>query len=200
MAFHPTGPDLFVAGQLETVSRAAVLVHALALVSMLTLFLGALALTRRAASPDRLAIAALVAFGFASVAGMIAATMNGFIAPGLARQIIASESLPVNQAWRIALNYTGRVNQAFAQVLVVASSIAIMLWSAAILRNRALALGIAIYGLVLGPVIVLALASGRLRLHVHGFGLVMILQSVWLITVGALMWRPKPTSSHANLR
>src|SRR5215467_10544934 len=110
MAFHPTGSDLFVAGRLETVLRVAALVHALALVSMLALFLGAIGLTRRATSPDRLAVAALVAFGFASVAGMIAATMSGFIAPGLARQIIAADAPAANQAWRIALNYTGRVN------------------------------------------------------------------------------------------
>jgi hypothetical protein len=33
--------------------------------------------------------------------------------------------------------------------------------------------------------------SGHLRLDVHGFGLVVLGQAVWFITVGTLLWRLK---------
>jgi hypothetical protein len=167
--------------------------------SMPVLFLGALALSQRVAMPDRIATGALVVFAFALAAGMAAATVSGLVAPGLAREIIRA-SPPASDGWKIVFNYNGRVNQGFAQVLVAASSAAIVLWSAAILRSRAIAWGVAAYGLLIGPVIVIALASGQLRLHVHGFGLVVVLQAVWFMIVGALMWRPRPASIRPEAR
>jgi len=196
MIFHPTGHDLFGVGQLESVSRILIAVHALALLSMPVLFLGALALSQRVAMPDRVAIAALVVFSFALAAGMTAATVSGLVAPGLAREIIRGGA--AGDVWKIVFNYNGRVIQGFAQVFVAASSGAIVLWSASILRSRALGRGVAIYGLLIGPVIVIALASGHLKLRVHGFGLVVVLQAVWLIIVGVLMWLPRPTSTRAE--
>ncbi len=46
MSQHPTAEDLFAPGQLAPMSRMLILVHALALVSLPVLFLGALALWR----------------------------------------------------------------------------------------------------------------------------------------------------------
>ncbi|HME91451.1 MAG TPA: hypothetical protein VKE49_08500 [Myxococcaceae bacterium] len=189
MAFHPSGRDFFVPGQLDSVTRMNIGVHALAIASMPFLFLGALALSRRLSSPDRLAIAGLVVFGFALAAGMAAGTVSGFVAPSLAREIITTAS-PITEGWRIVAKYNGRLNHAFAAVLAVASSGAIVLWSASIVKNRALALGIGIYGLVLGPAIVIALVSG-LPFSVHGFGLVILGQTIWFIAVGILLWRPR---------
>ncbi|MFY9527962.1 MAG: hypothetical protein WBC04_19590 [Candidatus Acidiferrales bacterium] len=42
-------------------------------------------------------------------------------------------------------NYNFRQNQAFAQLYVAASSVAIVLWSASIMRSRTLAGGVAIH-------------------------------------------------------
>lgn len=53
--------------------------------------------------------------------------------------------------------------------------------------DGALARGIGIYGLFLSPVIILALLSGHLHLDVHGFGMVVLGQSIWLIVCGALL-------------
>jgi hypothetical protein len=55
------------------------------------------------------------------------------------------------------------VNQAYAQVFVAASSVAIAMWSGSILRSR-LARGLGIYGCILGLVTLFALFSGRLSL------------------------------------
>src|SRR5262249_54038726 len=57
MAFHPSGRDFFVPGQLDSVTRMNIGVHALAIASMPFLFLGALALSRRLSSSRRLGIA-----------------------------------------------------------------------------------------------------------------------------------------------
>ncbi len=84
--------------------------------------------------------------------------------------------------------YNFYVNQGYAQVFVAASSVAILLWSIAILRKRDLSWGLGIYGCVLGTVTLLALFSGHLRLDTHGFGAVAVGQAIWFIVAGALLW------------
>ena len=82
MALHPTGHDL-VSEHAASMMQLNVAVHTLALVCVPILFLGALGLTQRLASPNRLALSGLVLFGFAEVAVMIAAAASGLITPGL---------------------------------------------------------------------------------------------------------------------
>lgn len=188
MSIHPSGHDLFAPGQFTAMARLAVVAHALALASVPVSFLGAMALSRRLATPDRLALAALVTYAFASVAVMSAAVVSGLVGPTLVRQILAAEP-PVKTGWEIVFRYNGLLNQAFARVYVVASSIAIIFWSASILRSSALARGVGIWGCLVGPMILIALFSGHLTLGVHGFGLVMLAQASWFIAVGALMLR-----------
>jgi hypothetical protein len=188
MSLHPTGQDLFAPGQLAPIAHLTVTVHTLALMSMPVLFFGALGLSQHLGVSDRFSIAALVAYGFAMGAGMNAAVFSGLVAPSLARNILASDSSAA-ETWRIAFHYNGALNQGFARVFVVASSVAILLWSSSILRGAALSRGVAIYGCILGPVTVIAVLSGHLRLDVHGFGMVVLGQAVWLIIVGVLLCR-----------
>jgi hypothetical protein len=108
----------------------------------------------------------------------------------LLRQIVSSAGSPqAIDGWRMMSGYNFYVNQAYAQVFVAASSVAIVLWSASIWRSRELARGLAIYGCILGPVTVLAFFSGRLNLDAHGFGIVIFGQAGWFIVAGALLWR-----------
>ncbi len=189
MALHPTVRDLFAPDKLAPMALLLIGVHALAVVSLPVLFLGALALSRRVASPDRLAIAALVVYGFALTAVLVAAVVDGFVVPSLAREIMTTAP-PASEGWRIALYYNGFLNQAFARVFFVASSTSIVLWSASILRTQALAPGVAFYGLLVGPVVIIAVVSG-LRLDPHGAGSLILGQSLWFIVVGILLWKSK---------
>jgi len=190
MALHPVGHDLLVPGQFDRIARLVVAVHTLALVCIPVMFLGAMGLSRRLASPDRLSLCAVVAYGFAGVAAMNAAAVSGFVAPGIARQMAAATSTreAVN-AWSMLFTYSGTLNQAFAMVFVVASSAALVLWSAGILRNGVFSRGVGIYGCVLGPLTVVAVLSGHLRLNVHGFGLVVLGQAIWFVVAGVLLCR-----------
>ncbi|HEY7405086.1 MAG TPA: hypothetical protein VIB39_16285 [Candidatus Angelobacter sp.] len=196
MALHPTAHDLTAPGHSEAMSQLNVAVHSLALVCIPILFLGAIGLTKRLNAPDRLALAGLVLFGFAEVAVMIAAVASGLIAPGLIHHMMAAEPGTAS-VWTAVLALNGHINQAFALVFVVASSAAIVLWSSAILENRAFVRVLGIYGWVLGPVTILAVVSGHLRLNVHGFGLVVLLQAIWFITAAVQLWRSNDASSQS---
>ncbi len=189
MSLHPTVRDLSAPDKLAPMALLLVAVHALAVASMPVLFLGALALSRRLASPDRLALAALVVYGFALAAVLVAAVVDGFVVPSLAREIMTAPP-PATEEWRIA-HYNGLLNQSFARVFLVASSTSIVLWSVSILRSRTLAPSVAIYGLLVGPAVIAAVVSG-LRLDPHGAGSLILAQSLWFIVVGSLLWRFKP--------
>jgi len=188
MSVHPTGHDLFQPGHLEAGARIARIAHALALVSLPLAFLGALALARRLDSPQRTAIAALVVYGFALTAVMLAAIASGFVGPAVIEDSLDGPQV-ASEVWKALMHYNWALNQACAQVYVVGSSVAILLWSLAIARTRALATGLGIFGLVLAPLTILALLSGHIRLDVHGFGLIVVGQALWSISAGVSLWR-----------
>lgn len=188
MILHPTGHDLFAPEQFERVAGVASAVHALAIASMPVAFLGGLALSLRLASADRLALAALVVYGFALAAGMSAAAIDGFATISVARRM-AVASREDAEEWQRLLAFSSMLNQAFAKILAVASSVAILLWSASILKTHRLPAVFGIFGALLGAAIALAILSGNAMLDAHGFGLIVFTQSVWFGVAGALLWR-----------
>jgi len=188
MRQHPTAEDLFAPGQLASMTQMLLLVHALALVSLPVLFLGALALWRRLGSDDGLSVAGVVLYAFAMVAVMNAAVYDGLVTASVAPHIAAAAPA-ASEAWQVAFRYNGQVNQAFARVFVVASGAAIVLWSVAIIRSGALARALGWYGCLLGPITVAPVFAGHLRLDPHGFGLIVLGQAIWFVGAGAELCR-----------
>jgi hypothetical protein len=94
MAIHPTGAGSLTADQVAHLSIVSAAAHSIAMVSVLLLFLGACGLARRTASADRLSFAAIVTYGFACVAIVIAAAVSGFIVPGIMKHMV--RDVPAN--------------------------------------------------------------------------------------------------------
>jgi len=182
MMHHPTGHAMMTGAGDGHMARLNVFVHGLALVMMPVVFLGLLGAARRLA-PSELATAALVAFGFGTVAVMGAAIASGFVATDL---IVGEGGIGTSRDALLA--YTHLWNQGFAHVFVAADSIGILLLSAAILRTGRIGRLAGAVGLVVGAGILIAVAAG-LHLDVHGFGLVTIARSAWLAVLGALLSR-----------
>ena len=193
MAVHPHGA--VAAAQVESMARNLTIVHSLALASLMVLFLGALGLSQRLKSADRFDTIGLVLFAFASIAVMSAAVMDGLVAPNVMRRIVEAGA-GAGGSWRVAFRYNFEVNQGFARLYAVTSSIAITFWSLSILRNRTLARGLAIYGCVIGVASVIAVVAG-LAMDVHGFGAVVLGQAIWFVTAGVLLPR-EPEKSFAQ--
>ena len=187
MAIHPTGAISPTSDQLEHLAVASAAAHSLAMVSFLILFLGACGLVRRIAAADRIAFAALVTYGFACVALLIAAAVSGFIVPNIMRHMV--RDVPDNaQQWKIVIHGVFQINQAFARIYSIAASIAIVCWSVSVLRNGGLGRGVAIYGCIVGPLLIVGIVAGYLRLDVHGMAIVALAQSIWFIVVGAQLY------------
>lgn len=183
MVLHPTGHELMAAaGRSSGPLRLGVLVHALAIAAIPLVFFGGIGISRALAEQRALATAALVAYGLAVVAVLSAALMSGMIATDLIERLAAADESQ-RVTLHALLSYTGRVNQAYAKVFVSASSVAIILWSAAMLKGRQFHRGIGVYGCVIGVLTFAGLWGGHLRLNVHGEGIVIFAQALWLILV-----------------
>lgn len=186
MALHPTAHD--VARDPSGQGALTLAAHSLALFGVPVAFYGALVLTRRLGREGEIAELALAFYGAAMLATVMAATASGFLAPPLISRLATLEG-DARLATAAVLRYNGGVNQAFARILVAASSVAIGLWSIEILRTRLMRRVWGWYGCVVAALALAALLSGHLRLDVHGFGAVVLLQGVWLIAVGAELRR-----------
>ena len=185
---HPITPDQF-----EKIAMFMIGVHVLAIAGIPFSFLGALALTRRLDSPGRIAMTGLVIYGLGLVAVMIAPAMSGLVGTEIIRKMIAH--VPGTEQWRTLMEYNFLINQAFAKIFVVASCSAIALWSYMIVKHHAFPIALGIYGLLLGPVLVIAMMTGGLSLDVHGFGLIIFGQAIWFIVAGILLCRAHPSDS-----
>ena len=141
-------------------------------------------MARKMAAEDRIAFAALVSYGLACVAGLIAASVSGFIVPEIIRHMAHDAAANAGQ-WNMIIYAVFQINQAFARILAVASSVAIVLWALSALRNGGLSRWIAVYGCIVAPLVMVGIGSGHLRLNVHGMALVAIAEAVWFIVVGA---------------
>ena len=191
MALHPTGH--VAAAQLDQTIRMLIFVHALALACIPVQFLGAWGLSRRVTDTTRLNVVGLVLYAFGLIAVMNAAVADGLVTPSVLERIVASAGSQADiETWRMFSRYTFFLNQAFAQVFVAASSVAIVAWSTAAWRSRKLPRGLAIYGCILGTATLLVLFSGHLRLDAHGFGAVMLGQSIWFVIAGTVLWSGAP--------
>lgn len=188
MAFHPTAHDLAEqSGGFAREAHVNAVVHGLALAIMPAMFLGLLGLSRRLGHPD-LSIAALVTFGFGIAAVTISAVASGFIAPAAMARALGAEG-ESRELYRALTWYSGAINQGFTKVYVAAAAVAILLWSAAMLRTGRLSRAAGVFGVLVGAGLLLVLLSGHLRLDVHGFGAVVLAQSAWLVWVGILLCR-----------
>ncbi|MEY2438698.1 MAG: hypothetical protein QOI34_83 [Verrucomicrobiota bacterium] len=188
LSLHPTGGAHHVTPpQFEKLIALVIGVHVLAITGLPFSFLGALALSRRIDSPNRIATMAVVIYGFGLVALMAAATMSGLVTPEILRQVVARTA--ASDQWRTLMDYNHAINQGFAQIGAVGSCVAIVLWSGLILKHRVLPIGLGIYGTLIGVVIIISMFAGELKLDVHGFGLITFTQAIWFIIAGVCLWR-----------
>ena len=188
MALHPTGREVVAAARAGHGAGLNAVVHAMAIVGQGLALAGLLAFTRRFAGGHDVAVGAFVLYALASVAVLVAASASGFVAPGVLRGLAGADEATSAAAMQ-ALRYTGVLNQAFATVYVLLAGCALLLWAAATLLDRTGGAAFAAAGACIGGALIAGIASGHLRLHIHGFGAVMLAQGAWFGWAALRMWR-----------
>lgn len=200
MLFHPTGHDLL--RQTDEIARRNeminVAVHTLAIISIPIIFFGFMGFSRQIGWENPLVILAQTAYGVGSLGAMIAAVINGLVAPILTRQILNADE-PTQKLLQLVLMNNGLLNQAFTKVYVVATAFAFILWSICFLKKGRFMQITAIIGFVIGGLSLLGTFSGNFQFNVHGFRLLILAQSIWIILIGIFMIRSKVDEENKNL-
>jgi hypothetical protein len=194
MAIHPTGAASLTPGEAEHLALVSALAHSIAMVSFIVMFLGTCGLTRRLAAcastpdPDRLAFAAVVTFGFAGFALLLATAVSGFIVPRILLHMVRDGAAltPENHA---IVDAVFQFNQAFSRIYSIAASAAIALWSISALRNGGLGRALSIFGCLVAALLSLGIVVGHLRLDVHGMAVIVLGHAIWFIGAGVQMCR-----------
>jgi hypothetical protein len=200
LGLHPSGRDLFERDKFEAAARTLIAVHSIGLASLPVWFLGACGLARYVSKPRtdgtevQLGFSGLVLYGFAMASILSAIVLDGLVTPGIVRRMLDSTG-NASEGWKIALRYNGIMDEAFLQVFLVASSLAILLWSLAILRSRRMSRVTGIFGALVALLILGILLSGLLSRYGHLFGMILIGQAIWFIVVGSTMWNARQVTT-----
>jgi hypothetical protein len=190
MGIHPTGGDVVaeaLKGESHTLNTVA---HILAIAAECMLLIGTLGLTLQLTGNRDLAVSAFAVFALAIVAYLIASVTGGFIAPAVIAEAAKAQGA-ARDAMMNLYRFSGELQMPFAKVGASLTSVAIALWSGAMMRRFSRALGR--YGLLLGVAGLVGLTLSRGRLVIHGFGgQIMLGQAAWMIWMiwsGVLLWR-----------
>lgn len=148
----------------------------------------------------RQAVARLGAFLYliGTLAGIGAGLINGFIVPSFAAayadrptviETVSQTAIPLDVQIGPALRLCATTNATLATVDVIGLSVAAILWGAVLVARRGLPRVLGAVGLIAGLVPLVLLSGGHLPMNVHGFGLFVLVQSVWGVAAGAFLLR-----------
>ena len=183
MIIHPAGGNFQRLLQLVPLTMGA---HALAIVALPFAAVGFWGLTRRIGADNLLSVSAFAFAVLGLIAAVMAATTNGLVVPLFIRQYKDASADMVNTL-KPLLTYMHTVNLAFDFIYTGAFSLAILLWSIAILSTRRLARWIGGLGIVVAiasaGVVGLGISPGSL----YGFHLFVMGLVSWTIAVGVTM-------------
>ena len=198
LSLHPSGK--ISPAEVDQMVHKLIAVHSIALAGLPLMILGALGLSRILSSRNRLSVAAFVIYSFAIAASLSGIVIDGLVMPHLlphladAAKIAAASSAGAQPAattsasdpWRALLKYNGYLDMAFVQLSLVATAVAVITWSMAILLGKIFPRATGIYGLILGVIALVALFSGMLGAE-HALMIIVFGQSTWFLILGGLL-------------
>lgn len=163
-------------------------VHGILMALYLVLVSGFAGFSRSLGADKPLVSLAMVAFAGGAVAMIGAAVINGF-ALGLFAERYAAIRPEQYISVTASINALGSLSGTWAGVGAVASSAAILLWSIELLKLHNVWRAIALAGIAIGATSFVMLVTGKLILNVHGFLLLVLSQSIWIVAVGVQLVR-----------
>ncbi len=207
LSLHPHGK--ISPAEVDQMVRKLLAVHSIALAGLPFMILGALGLVRAVSSRNRLAVAAFVIYCFAIAASLSGIVIDGLVMPHLLPHLVdtakastaaAAGAQPNGAAsgevWHDLLRYNGYLDMAFVQLSLVATAVAVIAWSTAMLPGKIFP-RTGIYGLILGVVVLVALFSGALGAE-HALMIIIFGQATWFLIVGGLLCARPDTSPEST--
>lgn len=184
MAMHPTHAD---AGPMLGAFTLNQVVHGTAMVAAPVLTFGAYVLARVMGLERPLPVLGLVFYLFGALVILIAAAMSGFIMPEIIEAAHTPGAAETGVDFQGLANITHWINQTFANMHTSFVALALLSWAIAWRKGWVMK----ILGLVIALGQLAWQLSGTLTLNIHGMGAIVLLQAIWMISAGVLLWRGK---------
>jgi hypothetical protein len=183
MVLHPAGGNI---EHIVKISKLAVISHSIAILSIPFTAFGFYGLAKLLKTESRFSFLALAIIGFALVAVMLAALLNGLVLPMYVLKN-TSQSVQNLESVKLIITYGTTFNAALDYVFIAGYSIAMFIWSFIIIKTAALPkwhgfLGIALVVIsILGAILQLNFISVT-GFTVYVFGIVS-----WIVIAGYLL-------------
>ncbi len=188
MAQHPTTGSIHSESFAKNVERVASLtqmVHGTMIVLMAVITWTLIAFALRRGITRWLMLQGVVAWVIGAASMIVAAAFNGFVVIDIARMTMRAPE--TSDMLKVVLQGFGAGVGVIEAIGGVGISAALFLWSADLALNNSIARWAGVFGLVAGAGLMIALATGMMRLNVPGMMLVVAVWAVWFLAVGALM-------------
>ncbi len=167
-------------------------VHAIVIAATAGLMLGLTVWSQRRGTGDITTMAALIAYALGAVVLVAAATIDGFIVPGIARHGLAASAQ--GRAMSIELLSASLIAiLACTKIGLGAIVAAIVLWSAPLVRGRGGERGVTAFGAIAALATLAILVSPK-PLGPHVLALAAAAQTLWYLSVAALLFAEPATS------
>lgn len=165
-------------------------VHGLLIVVMMGWWLAAYGLTIRLGHYHLLPVMGLQMFSVGIFGYSLAAIASGFVAPEIAETFAGTSAAQMEQG-RNLLRISWEFNQIFANIGLIGTSVAILVWGCALIRRAGIARVAGVLGVFAGAVPILLLLSGYLHLDVAGMTSIVVLHCAWYLIIGVqILWGP----------
>ena len=187
MLLHPSGGDM---QHILKISRIAIISHSLGLLSTVFTAFGFYGLASALLTQSRISFLGLSFAGFALVAVLLAALLNGLVLPMYVMQQsgIAEEK---QDTIKLIIQYGVTINAALDYVFIAGYSVAMLIWSAGMLRTEKFPAWLGIWGILLVGISMIAALFQLNFISVSGFTVYVIGIVSWIVS-GAFILIKKP--------
>jgi hypothetical protein len=162
-------------------------VHAVVIVAVCGLLFGLTAFADRRGLRDGAVLAGLVAYAIGTVFAIGAALIDGFLIPAIAARYATAPPARIDTALQL-LTVCAMTIQIATKTWLLATSFAVVMWSSVLIRHGSLPRAIGAFG-ILATAALLGVLAFTANINAHTLGLVVVLQTIWYVAIGALMIR-----------
>ncbi len=187
MGLHPSGGSI---EYIIKINKSITATHAMAIFSLPILFFGFYGLTNKLIDKYKFAKLALCIIGFGLIAAMFAALINGLTLPlflGAYKNKVAENSDTLN----LIIKYGFAINKPLDYIFIVATCLAISIYSILIVSSNKLPKWIGYVGVSIIIFAIVGLLIGFVFTNLIGFQLFIFGISIWFLTIGISLIKSK---------
>jgi tetrahydromethanopterin S-methyltransferase subunit C len=187
MGLHPTGGSI---EYIIKITKSITATHSLAIFSLPLLFFGFYGLTNALLDKWKLAKLGLIIMGFGLIAAMFAALINGLTLPyflGKYENSIAENA----DMLKLIINYGFAINKPLDYIFIIATCLAITIYSLLIVSSNKLPKWIGYFGISLILFAIIGLLTGFVFSNLIGFQIFIFGIATWFLATGISLIKSK---------